>query len=185
MKTVIAPIKHEKAFQEMLLARGVEDTRGVGLLRALMACARLLEVIADHDLQEVGLSMPRMRLLFWLHAKEQRGDMEGISPSQLSHYQHISKNTVSSLLASLEEQGLIERALSSEDKRSFQIRLTQAGRTLVHTTLPKHGSFLTKVFSTLTAEEQKTLAKSLHKLRESLIKQVEQCDLGSYKTSPE
>ncbi len=185
MKTVIEPTKREKALQEVLLARGVEDTRGVGLMRALMASARLLEVIADHDLQAVGLSVPRIRLLFWLHAEEQRGNMDGLSPSKLSHYQHISKNTVSSLLASLEEQGLIERTLSSEDKRSFKIRLTRAGRALIHSTLPKHSSFLTQAFSELTAEEQKALMKLLYKLRQSLLKQVERCDLDSYKTSSE
>lgn len=185
MKMIIALTEREKVFQEVLAAQGVADSRGFALMRALMASARLLEVVADHDLQKVGLSMPRMRLLVWLHIEEQRGNKAGIAPSQLSHYQHISKNTVSSLLASLEAQGLIERTLSSEDRRSFKIRLTRAGRKLVHSTLPKHNASMTEAFSELMAAEQKTLLRILHKLRQSLLKQIEHRDLGSYKTSLE
>jgi|OpeIllAssembly_1097287.scaffolds.fasta_scaffold00028_5 DNA-binding MarR family transcriptional regulator len=185
VKPVVAPSKREKELQDLLRLRGVEDTRGFALMRALMASARMLEVVADHDLQEAGLSLPRLRLLVWLHLEEQRGNQEGISPSVLSHHQSISKNTVSSLLASLEERGLIERALSSEDKRSFKIQLTRAGRTLVQSTLPKHNSALQQVFVALSAEEQKSLLKLLSKLRESLHKQITDSELDSYKTSPE
>lgn len=185
MKTAIAATKREKDWQQLLLAQGVEDLHGFALMRALMASAHLLEVVTDHELQAVGLSMPRMRLLMRLFGEEQRGNKEGISPSVLSHYQHISKNTVSSLLGSLEDQGLIERALCDEDKRSFKIRLTRAGRDLVRSALPKHNSALTETFAALTADEQKTLLKILRKLRESLQGQIGKIDLSSYKTSVE
>lgn len=185
MKMASALTKREKEFHAVLAARGVEDSRGFALMRALLPSAHLLEVVADHDLQTMGLSMPRLRLLVWLHIEEQRGNKEGTSPSQLSHYQHISKNTVSSLLGSLEAQGLIERTLSSEDKRSFKIQLTRAGRTLVHSALPTHNSSMTEAFSELTVEEQKALLKILDKLRQSLLKQIEQWDLGSDKSSSE
>lgn len=185
MKSINAPPKRIKELHDFLLLRGVQDTRGFALMRALMASARMLEVIADHDLQAAGLSLPRLRLLVWLYLEERRGNKAGLSPSLLSHHQHISKNTVSSLLASLEDQALIERALSQEDKRSFKIRLTRAGRSLVQATLPKHNASLIKVFSALSAEEQNALLKSLHKLCQSLLKQVEHCDRGSYKTSVE
>jgi hypothetical protein len=44
---------------------------------------------------------------------------------------------------------------------------------------------MTEAFAALNAEEQKTLLKILHKLRQSLTQQVGQYDLGSYKTSLE
>lgn len=181
MKSIIAPAKHEKELHDLL--RGVHDTRGLALMRALMASARMLEVIADQGLHEAGLSLPRMRLLVWLFVEEKRGNQEGLSPSVLSHHQHISKNTISSLLASLEEQKLIERTLSREDKRSFKIRLTRAGHRLMQAALPKHNSALNQVFATLSAGEQKTLLKILGKLRESLVGQIKHSELGSYKTS--
>lgn len=172
--------KRHQEFHKLLEAWGVEQSRGVDLMRALMGSARMLEVIADHGLQTTGLSLPRLRLLLWLAVEAQGGNPAGISPSALSHYQHISKNTVSSLLASLEEQGWIERTLSQEDKRSFNIRLTKAGRERMRAALPRHGEYINAVFAQLTAEEQKMLLKLLQKLQQSLRQQLADKKLESY-----
>lgn len=185
MKTDTPMAKHEKAWREIFSAEGLDQARGIALMRAMVGTAHLVEVLADNHLQAKGLSMSRMRLLVWLFVEEQRGNKEGISPSKLSHYQHISKNTVSALLGSLEEQGLIERTLCSEDKRSFKICLTKSGHDLMRSTLPMHNASMTQVFGALTVEEQKTLLKILGKLRQSLIEQIEKIDLSSYKTSVE
>ena len=182
MKTQETKARSEQEFRRVFSEWCGGDSRGVELMRALMASARLLEVLADHRLQKVGLSVPRLALMASLRVEERRGNPEGISPSELSQYQHISKNTVSSLLASLEDDGLIERVLCSEDKRSFKIRLTRVGRNRVSSALPKHGAFAVSAFASLTGEEQKTLLKLLQKLRSSLKSQVSGREFGSYKT---
>jgi len=172
--------KRHQALHKLLEAWGVEQSRGMELMRALIGSARMLEVMADHGLQKTGLSLPRLRLLLWLAVEEQGGNPAGISPSVLSHYQHISKNTVSALLASLEEQGLIERTLSQADKRSFNIRLTKAGRERIRAALPRHGEYINEVLAELTAEEQKTLLKLLQKLQQALRQQLADKKLESY-----
>ncbi len=172
MKMDAAGHQHDKGFNRFLAQCGVHDPRGIELIRSLTAAARMLEVISDHHLQENGLSLPRLRLLLWLHAEEHHGSKEGLSPSRLSQFQHISKNTVSSLLDSLEKQGLIERTLNTADKRKFDIRLTRAGRDLIKKTLPNHSACLTQTFAALTIEEQNALLKSLQKLRQSLAEQL-------------
>jgi DNA-binding MarR family transcriptional regulator len=182
MKTQETRARFEQEFHKLFGEGGNDNSRGLELMRALMASARLLEVLADHRLQKVGLSVPRLVLLARLRVEERRGNQEGISPSELSQYQHISKNSVSSLLASLEEDGLIERVLCSEDKRSFKICLTRVGRNLVSSALPKHGAFAVSAFASLTGEEQKTLLKLLQKLRSSFKSQVSGREFGSYKT---
>lgn len=155
---------------------------GIELFRALNASTRLFEVIADHHLQAAGLSAPRFRLLVWLNAEEMHGNKQGISPSRLSRFQHVSKNTVSALLASLEEQGLIERTLSREDKRKFNIRLSKAGRDLVGVTLPKHSSFMAETLVGLTVQEQATLVSLLHKLQLALLEKASQNGLDRHKS---
>ena len=185
MKAEPTTAKHEKEWRQMFSAEGPDQSRGIVLMRTMIASAHLVEVLADHHLQTKGLSISRMRLLVWLYVAEQRGNKEGISPSKLSNYQHISKNTVSALLGSLEEQGLIARTLCSDDKRSFKICLTKAGRDLMRSTLPAHHASMTQMFSALTEEEQKTLLKILGKLRQSLVEQIGKIDLSSYKTSVE
>lgn len=164
--------QHEKGFKQFLAELGVEDARGIELIRLVNATARMLEVIADHRLQEKGLSVPRLRLLLWLHAAEHHGNKDGLSPSRLSEFQHISKNTVSSLLDSLEKQGLVERTLNRADKRKFNIRITRAGRDLMRKTLPAHSANLTRAFAGLNIEEQNDLLKLLRKLRQSLALQA-------------
>ncbi len=144
-------------------------TLGIELFRSLGASTRLFEVIADHHLQAAGLSAPRFRLLVWLHVEEMRGNTQGLSPSRLSHFQHVTKNTVSSLLASLEEQGLIERAMSRTDKRQFNIRLSTAGRELIGSILPKHSTFMAETLSGLTLQDQAALVALLHKLQLLLL----------------
>ena len=101
-------------------------------------------------------------------AEERCGCGEGVSPTHLSRRQNVSKNTISVLLRGLEEQGLIERSLVPGDRRAFQIRLTDAGRTLVETTAPAHIAFLNRMTVGLTADENAQLIDLLQKLHRSL-----------------
>ncbi len=177
--TQTKPGRHEKELDQALKQCGVKDPRGFELLRLLNSSAHIIESLADHSLRASGLSGPRLHLLIWLHVEEQRGNTQGVSPSRLSKFRHISKNTVSSLLRSLEEQGLIERTLSSEDKRKFHICLSEEGRALVCSTLPIHAAFVSRLFSGLSADEQATLVKLLGKLRQSLVDKVAASGLAS------
>jgi DNA-binding MarR family transcriptional regulator len=151
---------------------GVDDPRGYELFFALQAPVRLLGVVASRHLQIGNLSLPRVGLLTWLYFGEQLGHTQGISPSRLSEFQHVSRNTVSALLRSLEEQGLVERTLCKEDRRRFHIRLSETGRALVCAVLAEQGPFLAELFSDLSAEEQATLIGLLEKLRRSLHERV-------------
>lgn len=168
MKPTPTMSEHGKIYRQMLGTWKIDDPRGIEIIRAVNATARMLEVIADHGLQTRGLSLPRLRLMLALYAEEQHGNHTGVSPSQLSDWQHISKNTVSSLLESLEKDGLIERALHPEDKRKFNIRLTRAGKSLIAQVMPEHSTRLTDAVSALSSEEQNTLLKLLDKFRASL-----------------
>jgi DNA-binding MarR family transcriptional regulator len=142
--------KHDKELRQALKQCGINDPSGIDLFRLLNASAHLLEALAEHDLQASGLSFPRLWLLVWLRVEELRGNAQGVSPSGLSRFQHVSKNTVSSLLRSLEEQGLIERAVCDQDKRKFNIRLSPAGRKLVCAVLPEHGDSVIRLFACLS-----------------------------------
>ncbi len=93
------------------------------------------------------------------------GKPEGITPTELSHFQRVSKNTISALLRGLEEQGLIQRNLDSEDLRVFRIQLTDAGRALVLNTAPNRIAGLNKLLSGLNPEEREQLILLLEKLR--------------------
>jgi DNA-binding MarR family transcriptional regulator len=105
-----------------------------------------------------------MRLL----VEEEMGNPEGVTPTVLSHFQRVSKNTVSALLRGLEEQGLIQRDLDPADLRVFRIQLTNAGRELVLKTTPRRIEWINELLGGLEPEERVQLAALLEKLSRTL-----------------
>ena len=96
----------------------------------------------------------------------------GISPTHLSRCQNVSKNTISSLLRGLEDQGLVERTLDPADRRGFHIRLTESGRVLVRTTVPEHLAFLNTLAADLTPADRDQLLALLDKLHRSIAQRI-------------
>jgi DNA-binding MarR family transcriptional regulator len=114
------------------------------------------------------ISGPRMGILFRLMAEEDRGNTAGITPSEFSRNQNVSRNTISALLRGLEEQGLIERRLDEQDRRVFRIGVTQAGRDVVAQLGPKMVKDSSQMVSGLADAEQAQLVELLGKLFISL-----------------
>ncbi|NPV08675.1 MAG: MarR family transcriptional regulator [Anaerolineae bacterium] len=152
---------------------GGADTAGMELARRVRRAAHLYETIASQDLRDSDMSGPRFGLLIRLYAEEKRSPGHGISPTHLSQCQRVSKNTISSMLRGLEEQGLIERTLDPDDRRVFRIRLSDAGRELVRTVSPQHFERMNQLASGLTEAEREQLASLLDKLIRSLSAHLE------------
>lgn len=147
----------------------IEDTSGLELLITLQRVAHLSEALDSQHAGEMGLSGPRMRILIRLLIEEQFGNQEGINPTSLSHFQRVSKNTISALLRGLEEQGLIRRNLDRQDLRAFRIQITDAGREMVMKTAPRRIESLNRLLSALTPEERAQLTALLDKLQQTLL----------------
>ena len=166
---ITRPVPHSQAIRTLVQSlAGDAGMTGLELIRWLHMVTNAYAGAADEQLRDSGLSGPRWVLLFRLLAEERSGCGEGVSPTHLSQRQNVSKNTISVLLRGLEEQGLIERSPVPGDRRAFQIRLTDAGRTLVETTAPAHIAFLNEMTAGLTAEESAQLIELLQKLHRSL-----------------
>lgn len=135
-----------------------------GLIRILANQYDKMMLRPDDD----ELSGPRMGVLVRLMEEDRRGNHGGITPTDLSYGEHVSRNTISALLRGLEEQGLIERQLDPTDLRLFRIRLTEAGRTAVETTAPPRIDMASQMIAGLTPDEQDQLIELLSKLFVSL-----------------
>ncbi len=140
--------------------------RLVGLLHHT---SHILRQISETSLAEAGLSLAQYRILMLLMFAEQFEDAPTMNPSELSERQGISRNTVSSLIANLEKEGLIERELDHEDKRRFLLKITQRGRDLVHTHARQHFHTLDECFHTLTHEEKENISHLLERVNESPV----------------
>jgi DNA-binding MarR family transcriptional regulator len=160
--------KKSEHIQNIIASFGVEDTSGAELSRMTKLISTGYGTIFNARMKDENLSGPRWRILLHLFMAEEMGK-PGVSPTELSQARNVSKNTISSLLRSLEEQGLVTRAVSPTDRRSFVIQLTDRGRELVRERSPQHLAFLNELASDLTPEERTQLITLLRKLYKSLV----------------
>lgn len=161
------PISEEKQ-QQLLdfvqeLAPDTEPT-AIRLGGLLHRVGHALYQISETSLSEAKLSFGQYRILMDLLFSERFDDCAGLNPSDLSERLGVTRNTVSSLIRSLEEDGFITRRLDPEDRRRFIIGLTEQGRAHVHRHARRHFSMLGDCFSVLDQEEQEALIRLLHRL---------------------
>jgi DNA-binding MarR family transcriptional regulator len=146
---------------------GVESTHGADLMRLVRSAGHLYDAIMTAKMRDEQLSIQRMRLLWRLFGHECQGG-EWLNPTQLSKGLGISKNTVSAHIRALEESGLLEREVDSDDLRQFQIRLSEAGRELLRRLTPGHITFMNDLIQELAPDEIEQLQQLLMKLLASL-----------------
>jgi len=161
--------KRARLFRDAKECFGVEDTSGVELFSTIHRISRLTGMMSANATDAQELSGPRWSLMLRLFIEEKMGSLEGLTPTDLSRFQSVSKNTISSLLRGLEEQGLIRRYLDPKDLRVFRIQLTDSGRTVIHQSAPGRIERLNKVFAALDQEERQQLKALLGKLLQSLL----------------
>ncbi|MBN1286560.1 MAG: MarR family transcriptional regulator [Anaerolineae bacterium] len=141
---------------------GIDDLTLFDILRALGFAHHILEQLGEALVGREDLSAARMHILMRLRVAEKLDHR--VSPTELSRYHNVSRNTISALLRGLEDQGLIERTLDSKDRRRFYIRLTEAGRAAVKGRVPGVAMRMADVFADFTPEERATLLALLDKL---------------------
>ncbi len=158
--------KHLKQHVERLSPGA--DIQGLEMSSLIRMLANDYSAIVNLQTEAGELSGPRLGILMRLMVAEERGITAGINPTTLSHFQNVKKNTISSLLRGLEENGLIERALDPNDKRVFLIRITPAGKDVIRTVGPRRLELMNDLASGLTAEDKSQLIQLLNKLRLSM-----------------
>ncbi len=144
------------------------DPTSILLFRQVRRVDHLLTRSAEKQLDIAGLSWPKFMLLLVLQGNETYGTGGGLHPSELSDLQGIPRNNVSTLLASLEEDGLISREVHGTDRRKFLIRLTPQGRKILRSKLGTQFRQITKCFTVFNHEERATLLELLTRLIQSL-----------------
>ena len=145
----------------------VEDLVAITLFHRLLRTAHLLKhIIIQHD--DIQLSPSRIFLLMHLAAAAQAANQEGLSPSDLSTLLGVSRNTVSSLINGLEEQGLVLRQLHPTDRRQFRIQITSHGYTVICDQAPHFAHKASSILGVLSHDERNQLSILLEKLHDGL-----------------
>jgi DNA-binding MarR family transcriptional regulator len=141
------------------------DPHAVRLMENMFSVSRLIHHMGDSGLNTAGMSLAQYRILMHLFFAENMGERGELNPSEISERQGVSRNTISSLIRNLEDDGLIMRRLDQQDRRKFNISLTDDGRSLVSQYAREHFGQVSQCFSGLTETEQETLSQLLNKIR--------------------
>lgn len=140
------------------------DPKAMRLMDELVFVSRSLFHIREQSIDEAGLSFAQYQVLMHLFIAEQMGNHGELNPSEISERQGVSRNTMSSFIRNLEDEGLVERRLDPNDRRRFNISLTENGRSLVSQYMHDHLDTVGHCFSALASDEQDTLLHLLQKL---------------------
>ncbi|UCG25079.1 MAG: MarR family transcriptional regulator [Chloroflexota bacterium] len=136
----------------------------IRLMDELGYVSRTMHHMGEQSVEDAGLSFAQYRVLMHLFFAEKMDDCGELNPSEISDRQGVSRNTISSFIRNLEDEGLVERRLDPNDRRRFNISLTDSGRALVRQHTGDHLQSLDQSFSALSPDEQATLLDLLHKL---------------------
>ena len=170
------PFRGNDAFMKFVHACSPNaDELSVVLFGQFQRAQHLLTQAMERNLEDVGLSWAKFRVLMNLMRSEVDGSAAGLQPSELSERQDISRNTMSALISSLEKDELIHRALHDEDRRKFLIQLTPRGRELVQAQAAKQFKYVSDCFDTMKPHERRQLLDLLTQLNTGLAERARQC----------
>jgi DNA-binding MarR family transcriptional regulator len=160
----------DNRYREMIRSTlGDVDISAIELFRSMAKSFHMLTGLLERDLARNNLSGAKLRVLLWLKLRQDEGaNGGGMLPSELSRFQGVTPNTMSSLLTSLREAGLIEQINHPQDRRKRVIKITPAGLDTLRTLGPTHYRYIAELLEALSEEERQILITLLHKVISSI-----------------
>ncbi len=153
MTAVDAPRHDAESFERAAVARVGEAVPDADLdaLRAsfdlIRAANRLVHQLESDVHRPAGWTMAGFRVMFCVWV----GDV--LEPRDIARLSGLSRAAVSSVLNTLERDGLVERTRESEDRRLVTVRLTERGRRGVVAAYEHQNAVEQRFFATLDDTE--------------------------------
>lgn len=119
------------------------DHGAVKLWLRLLSCSTQIEQLVRARLrQRFATTLPRFDYLAQLERRP-----EGLRMKALSNYLMVSGGNVTGLTDQLEAEGFVERLADPEDRRSWLVRLTPAGRQAFLAMAAEHEAWLVELLA--------------------------------------
>lgn len=146
-----------------------DDHLSLKLWLRLLACSTQVEIeIRNRMRARFGISLARFDYLAQLHRHA-----DGLRMSQLSRYLMVTGGNVTALTDELEGEGLVVREDDPEDRRSYRLRMTPAGRKAFERIAREHEQWVIELFGGLDAAHKQQLYELLGRLRVQLAENQE------------
>jgi MarR family transcriptional regulator, 2-MHQ and catechol-resistance regulon repressor len=131
-------------------------------VRLLAECMQGFERFSGESVRQHGLTHAQFDIIATL------GNTAGMSYKELGERTLITKGTLTGVIERLEQKGLVVRERSSNDKRSFFVRLTPAGEKVFDTVFPQVVAHGKQLFAHYGDTELDALDAELRKLRDRI-----------------
>ena len=140
---------------------GDTDHQALKVWLRLLACSTQIETEIRRRLRaHFGMTLARFDYLAQLHRHP-----EGLRMSALSRYLMVTGGNVTALTDDLEQEGLVQRETDAEDRRSFKVALTPAGRQAFERVAQVHEAWVVELLAGLDGEQKHELHELLGRLR--------------------
>ena len=147
---------------ELDLDRPFEDIRHEAML-SIVRTATLASSLAAKILRQFDLTEAQFNVLFALKYKTR-----AITQVELGRRLVVTRATVTSVLDKLESKGYVERRDVPDNRRSYHVELTKAGRKLVDEVEPVYRDSIHYVLEYLDEDEVRSLIDVLEPARARL-----------------
>lgn len=138
--------------------------RPLRLWLRLLSCATVIEKrVRQRLIDEFETTLPRFDALATLDRAT-----EGMTMGELTRLLLVSGGNVTTIVARLIEDGLVERTASKTDRRSATVRLTPAGRAAFRAMAAAHEAWIETYLADLSDADTDALLDGLQRLRASV-----------------
>lgn len=117
----------------------------------------------DANLVAHGLSPGRFTVLMLLFDKK-RDEPRSLTPAELAELAGVTRATMTGLIDTLEDDGLVVRKPDPSDRRMMSVHLTARGEAALRAVLPSHFKVVAGLMRPLDEHERKTLVRLLDKV---------------------
>ena len=131
---------------------------------ALMRIGTRMATGFDQHFAELGITQAQFRILL---AVWEQGGAEGIAPSILANHLLIERGTISILTNRMVELGWLKRE-PGENRRTYRLRLTSAGRQLLDQVIPLAIELADRTLSGISPDQLREMRASLELMEASL-----------------
>ena len=137
-------------------------------LRLLSCTTRVEDKIRQKLRESFDITLPRFDLMAQLERHP-----DGLSMGELSRRMMVTGGNITAIVDQLEKEKLVLREVGANDRRSFTVKLTQAGKDAFTDMAIAHEAWVADLFEGLSVDQQSQLYTLLGAMKKNLQKQEE------------
>jgi DNA-binding MarR family transcriptional regulator len=135
-------------------------------LRLLSCTTRVEDKIRQKLRESFDITLPRFDLMAQLERHP-----DGLSMGELSRRMMVTGGNITTIVDQLEKEKLVLRVVGVNDRRSFTVKLTQAGKDAFTDMAIAHEAWVADLFEGLSVSQQTELYTLLGAMKKNLQKQ--------------